>query len=91
MRNVHGEKCVIKKKDEDICSGLLVSEITPSEIEIAVEELERCKSPGVDQNSAHWSKQDVTYNIMWYSNSIKKKNPLEPVITPVYKQGNNNV
>ena len=53
MRNVHGEKCVIKKKDEDICSGLLVSEITPSEIEIAVEELERCKSPGVDQNSAH--------------------------------------
>jgi hypothetical protein len=44
---------MLKKKDEDFCSGLFVSEFTPSEIEIADEELERCKSPGVDQNSAH--------------------------------------
>jgi hypothetical protein len=53
MRNVHGENCMIKKKDEDFCSGLLVSEITLSEIEFANEELEGCKSPGVDKNSAH--------------------------------------
>jgi hypothetical protein len=52
MRNVCGENCTIKKKDEDFCSGLLLSEITPSEIEIA-DELERCKSSDVDQNSAH--------------------------------------
>jgi len=41
-----------------------VSEITASEIEVADEELEECKSPGVDQNSAHRSKQNVTRNIM---------------------------
>jgi len=27
MRNLRGENCTLKKKDEDFCSGLLVSEI----------------------------------------------------------------
>lgn len=51
-RNVLDENCTIRKKNEVFffCSGLLVSEITP-EIEIA-DELEMCKSSGVDQNSA---------------------------------------
>ena len=51
---------MIKKKDEGFCSGLLMSGITASEIEFADEELERCRSPGVDKNSAHRSKQNVT-------------------------------
>jgi hypothetical protein len=53
MRNVRGGNCTLKKKDKDFSSELLVSEIIPSEIEISVEELERCKSSGVDQDSAH--------------------------------------